>query len=179
MNQMDPMSNWRVKYGRRNVYHLVGMSMSNYVGYPANNTDPWPAFPVTVNDDQSFTIGAMEGKNNQGVDDKFYPNAVEMTYKGASPAAGCLIVSDLKLTKGWTEDAKLAGLGVANYTGKSILSAIDGKYTPKARPAARTPFVKAPRNMKNVVLTPVNYEQAQKNIKATFNKMLKKISSRK
>ena len=179
MNQMDPMSNWRVKYGRRNVYHLVGLNASNYIGYPANDTDTWPAFPVTASDDnKSLTIEGMKANNNMGQPDTFYPNAVEMTYNGAQPAAGCMIVSELKLTKGWNDgvvNRAIKSLDATKYTGKSLVSSVNGKYTPKARPAARTPFVKAPRNVKSTVLTPVTYQQAQKNIKATFDKMYQKL----
>ena len=178
MNQMDPLSNWKVKYGRRNVYHLVGLGKNSYVGFPGAGQEEWPAFPVTVSDDNNtMTIAAMEGHDNDGNLDKFYPNAIEMTYNGAQPAAGCKVISDLTLTKGWTEEAalSLAGLSAKHYTGKAFQTSVAGKYAPKARPAARTAFVKAPRNMKNVVITPVSYNQAQKNMKVVFNKMLKKL----
>lgn len=181
-NQMDPLSNWKVQYGHSVVTYLVGLGADSYIGQPGNDKDKWPAFPVQVSEDMStITIQPIKGKTNEGKDDTFYPTPIEMTYQGAQPVDGCKVVSGITLTKGWTEATSKAfnGASIKNFTGKAMPSANNGRFAPKVRPSARTPFSTKAQPVKRISMKHiVTLQEAQKNMNNLCNKWIKSMRNK-
>ena len=162
MNKLDPMANWDY-----NTYYLVGMGSDSAFSGPATDdtgkeTEAWPAFPVTVSADKAtLTVKPIVRKNLAGEDDNFYPTPAYLSANSYYPG-DAKVVSDIVLTKGWTETApaaKVYSAGRAAGADVAVPSVNGVKLMPKVRPHARTRVAKgAPVQYKQVEMKPVTQD---------------------
>ena len=108
-NFLPPAANWSIPF------YLSGMELENY--YTVTYGDGWtPAFPVEVSADRNtITIKPLvyDGK-------EFYPNMIGIDYSMNQTILENPVVSEIVLTRGWTEPAATRAMSSSAVRGKSI-----------------------------------------------------------
>lgn len=159
---MNPLCAWNMQYGRKDMYYLVGMSEKDFIGITQNPRDPWDEFPVEVSaDGKTLVVKPIVRDNNEGVATTYYPSVMNHMQDYRPIDAG-MVVSEITLTKGWTEPASAAMNRNVKYASEPIVSAnglelVEKNYTL----LQRTFFEKGAKakTFKNVTCTQLNGKQ--------------------
>ena len=108
-NFLPPAANWSVPF------YLAGMELDNY--YTVTYGDGWtPAFPVEVSEDRN-TITIKPLVYN---DMEFYPNMVGIDYSMNQTILENPVVSEIVLTRGWSEPKATKAMSSSISKGKSV-----------------------------------------------------------
>lgn len=157
VNYFYPMSQWT-----RSTYHLIGASDKTALPYAPGGGNG--EFPATVSDDKNtITIKPVEADNQV-----YYPVGASQSYNNYWQF-NTRVVSDLVLTRGWTDTPQTAAMKAGRvYTSK--IAALSGmKYSPVAKAKSRTAF-KAMKKRSQANYNFVGHEQFIENVKALLNK---------
>ncbi|MGM9787466.1 MAG: hypothetical protein ACI3ZF_01000 [Candidatus Cryptobacteroides sp.] len=136
----------------------IGIGADGFIsqGPDGENAD----FPVSVSEDyKTLTIGQYVYN-----DQSYVLNAAYFSW-GYAYVAGAQILSDIVLTKGWTEPevpAATVKTNAAPSENRLKLEAVDGMNASKIVPLKSKTALKADRQMKTVVYTPLNLEERLK-----------------
>ena len=105
VNFMNPLCAWGTQYGRKDTYYVVGMGETDFVGMTQTPQEKWYEFPVNVSaDGNTVTILPIVHNNNEGVETNYYPSVMNYM-QSFRPIDSGKIVSEITLTKGWSEPA--------------------------------------------------------------------------
>ena len=108
-NFLPPAANWSVPF------YLAGMELDSY--YTVTSGDGWtPSFPVEVSEDRN-TITIKPFIYN---DMEFYPNMLGIDYAMNQTILENPVVSEIVLTRGWSEPKATKAMGSSMSKGKSI-----------------------------------------------------------
>lgn len=138
-NYFAPMSNWSYY----NAYYFCGASDKAYMPYNTYVTADYPyengQFPVEVSEDgNTITVKPFVAD-----DDTFYPNMGYISYGSFSTGTYGQIVSEIVLTRGWTE-APAEGEEETTAVAANNVKYVPANYTslynvkPAQKPKART-----------------------------------------
>lgn len=108
-NFLPPASNWSIPF------YMAGMELENY--YTVTYGDGWtPAFPVEVSADRNtITIKPLV---YNGIE--FFPNMIGIDYSMNQTILENPVVSEIVLTRGWTEPTATRAMSSSPARGKSI-----------------------------------------------------------
>lgn len=156
VNYFFPMSQWT-----RSTYHLIGASDQTALPYALGGGNEY--FPTEISADKNtITIKPVEVDNQV-----YYPVGASQSY--GYWQFNTRIVSNLVLTRGWTETPETAAVKAGRvYTSK--IAALNGmKYSPVTKAKGRT-TLKAMKTHNRVNYKIVSNEQFIENLKACVNK---------
>ncbi len=176
VNYMNPLAAWSMKYGRKDTYYLVGIGDKDFVGMTKLPQDKWDEFPVEVSaDNKTITIKPIVRPDSKGVETTYYPSVMNYMQSYRPIDAG-KIVSEITLTKGWTEPAPVAISRNIKYAAPEIESANGVQFKEKNYSLLmRTFFKKEPAKVfKKVVSTQLN----GKEIAAKMDELVRETSAR-
>lgn len=170
VNYFAPMANWKYY----NPYYFAGASDKAYLPYNTYVTADYPyengQFPVEVSEDgNTITVKPFVAD-----DDTFYPNMGYISYGSFSTGTYGQIVTDIVLTRGWTEEpaegeetTAVAKAGV-KYVPTNYTSLYNVK--PAQKPKART-VVKALPTYEKVEMKVVSVDEFKANVEKFRNAM--------
>ncbi len=170
VNYFAPMSNWKYY----SPYYFAGASDKAYLPYNTYVTADYPyengQFPVEISEDgNTITV-----KPYVADDDTFYPNMGYISYGSFSTGTYGQIVTDIVLTRGWTEEpaegeetTAVAKAGV-KYVPTNYTSLYNVK--PAQKPKART-VVKALPTYEKVEMKVVSVDEFKANVEKFRNAM--------
>ncbi len=176
VNYMNPLAAWSMKYGRKDTYYLVGIGEKDFVGMTKLPQDKWDEFPVEVSaDSKTITIKPIVRPDSKGVQTTYYPSVMNYMQSYRPIDAG-KIVSEITLTKGWTEPASTTMNRNIKYAAPEMESANGVQFKEKNYSLLkRTFFKKEPAKVfKKVRCTQLNGEQ----ISAKVDELVRETSAR-
>lgn len=156
VNYFFPMSQWT-----RSTYHLIGASEQYALPYWTDGTTG--NFPVEISADKN-TITVKPVEFNEQL---YYPVGASANF--TSWSFNSRTISNIVLTRGWTETPETAALKAGRvYTSK--IDALNGmKYSPVMKAKNRTPF-KTIKKRSQIDYSIVGREQFIENAKASLKK---------
>lgn len=163
MNYFAPMSNW----SSYNAYYFAGASDKAYMPYNTAVQAEYPCengqFPVEISEDgNTITVKPLVAHN-----DTFYPNMGYISWGNFTMGNYGQIVSDIVLTRGWTEegtDEPVETAAVANGV-KYVPANYTNLYNvkPAQKPMPRT-VIKAMPNYEKVEMKVVSVDEFKANV---------------
>ena len=175
-NRLAPMTRWT----NGTDFHLVGANIDySYVyPYPLNEEDmddvsKWPNLPVEVSDDkQTITIKSFE---EDGI--AYYPNATYYSsWNYSFVFYNTVIVSDVVLTKGWTEADEDVDVEAVRKNAAELKQGVKAKSvsnvaieTPNA-PKSRTVYFEKKPVYHKIEAKALTMEQSIENMKQLIEK---------
>lgn len=163
INYFAPMSNWKYY----NPYYFAGTSDKAYAPYKVDGSTEYPnengQFPVEISEDgNTITV-----KPYVAADDTFYPNMGYISWGSFSTGTYGQIVTDIVLTRGWTEEN--AGEGEQTEAVANDVKYVPANYTtlynvkPAQKPMPRT-VIKAMPNYEKVEMKVVSVDEFKANV---------------
>ncbi|MBQ7790891.1 MAG: hypothetical protein IJ377_01190 [Rikenellaceae bacterium] len=163
MNYFAPMSNWKYY----NPYYFAGASDKAYAPYKVDGSTEYPnengQFPVEISEDgNTITV-----KPYVAAGDTFYPNMGYFSWGSFSTGTYGQIVTDIVLTRGWTEEN--AGEGEQTEAVANDVKYVPANYTtlynvkPAQKPMPRT-VIKAMPNYEKVEMKVVSVDEFKANV---------------
>ena len=165
-NFLPPSANWSVPF------YFAGMELEKY--YTVMYGDGFTAaFPVEVSEDwDTITIKPLEYVDGEGNRTEFYPQMLGIDYKMSQTILENVVVSDVVLTKGWSEaEAASAGVQKSARRGSSAVLRPEGDF-PKTVYMPMTELQAAPelKKIEGTLVTKEQFkERADKFVEMRYN----------
>lgn len=151
INFLDPLANWHSTYGRKDICYLVPTGETTFIGGPADPNEEWPKIPVTVSEDKdTITLNSFTDENNDGEEEVYYPNVMTIGYYGFTTLKCGKIVSEITLTRGWTDPDATNVNATRNSYALPMKPANNFVYKPATVTTSRTGFSKLSKPIKKV-----------------------------
>ena len=165
-NFLPPSANWSVPF------YFAGMELEKK--YTVMYGDGFTAaFPVEVSEDwNTITIKPLEYVDGEGNRTEFYPQMLGIDYKMSQTILENVVVSDVVLTKGWSEaEAASAGVQKSARRGSSAVLRPEGDF-PKTVYMPMTELQAAPelKKIEGTLMTKEQFkERADKFVEMRYN----------
>lgn len=178
-NRLAPLTRWT----NGQDLHLAGITTTTedyiYVyALPLNEEDmddvsKWPNLPVEVSEDkQTITIKSFEYEG-----DTYYPNAYSISsWDGSMSPFNTTIVSEVVLTKGWSEADEDTDVNAVRKNATELKNAVNAKSVSNAAieaqsaPKSRTVYVERKPAAHKIEAKAVSFEQSIENMKQFIEK---------
>lgn len=157
-NFLPPAANWSIPF------YFAGMELNNY--YTVTYGDGWtPAFPVEVSADRNtITIKPLVYNEME-----FYPNMVGIDYSMNQTIIENFVVSEVVLTRGWSEAKATKAMSSSVSKGKSVQ--VKGEFpTAVCKPMTELNAAPALKTIEGHIVSPEEFKQrADKYVEMRLN----------
>ena len=173
-NRLAPLTRWT--YGQD--LHLAGYNVENSYIYPfplneedMDDVTKWPNLPVEVSEDkQTITVKSFDFEG-----DTYYPNVFSSSMWGME-VYNTVIVSEVVLTKGWTEADENVDVDAVRKNvkelknGTKVKSVSNAAIEAQSAPKSRTVYFEKKKAAHKLELKAVSFEQNIEKMKQFIEK---------